>query len=68
MPKRHDTNPRPADRRQLRLEISPETRDRLRIRASQAGLSMASYLRALVERDLDQGEQEKSEKKSRKTS
>jgi predicted DNA-binding protein len=65
VPRRHDTTERPADRIQLRLELSPEIRDRLKVRAAQAGLSMASYLRELVERDLDQPTANASKPKGR---
>lgn len=49
MPRRHDTLSPPPDSVKLRIEMSEETRDQLRVVAAQHKYSMASLLRLLVE-------------------
>lgn len=46
------TDDQPTERR-VRLTLPPEDVERLRVRAAQHGLSMASYVRMLVLADLD---------------
>lgn len=50
MPARSDTLPRPAkrDRAAIRLDLSAEQRDKLRMVAAERGYSMATFLRLWV--------------------
>jgi hypothetical protein len=37
----------------VQLRLTPDERDRLRLKAAQVGMQMSSYVRALVMSDLD---------------
>jgi hypothetical protein len=43
----------------VQLRLTPDERDRLRLKAAQAGMQMSSYVRALVMSDLDAPANEK---------
>lgn len=47
-------DPVPPDAIGLRVEISPATRDELRVIAATAGKSMAAYVRTLIVADCEQ--------------
>jgi predicted DNA-binding protein len=53
-------DPRPPDAVGLRLELSRADRDRLHVAAAVAGKSMASYLREIVVKHLDQIDRKKA--------
>lgn len=53
MPRRNDSLPTPADSVGLRIDVTPATRDKLRVIAAQQGYSMAAVLRLLVEQAVE---------------
>jgi hypothetical protein len=60
-----DPRPEASDRVGLRFELSKADRDRLLIAAAKGGKSMASYLRELVIKHLDEVEPRIPEPKAR---
>jgi plasmid stability protein len=65
MPRKKSKEGRPVDAtgselKAVRLELTAEMHRRLRIKAAERGMSMAAYVRSLVEGDLDEPKRGKS--------
>jgi plasmid stability protein len=55
-------DPMPPDAIGLRLNLTPADRDRLRVVAAQAGMSMAAYARKVVLEAVEKAETPKSKR------
>jgi hypothetical protein len=49
----------------VQLKLSPDERDRLRVKAAQAGMQMSAYVRSIVLNDLAEAESRKQTTKTK---